>query len=48
MLIGSVKQGKTGEVYLVNRDKIMLTESRFIKNAPFQAACGYGTGSEGY
>lgn len=25
--------GKTGEVYLVNRDKIMLTESRFIDNA---------------
>lgn len=25
--------GKTGEVYLVNRDKVMLTESRFIENA---------------
>lgn len=32
----SFKQGKTGEVYLVNRDKIMLTESRFIKNASFK------------
>lgn len=27
---------KTGEVYLVNRDKVMLTESRFINNARFQ------------
>ena len=25
--------GETGEVYIVNRDKIMLTESRFIENA---------------
>ncbi len=28
-----VGMGKTGEVYLVNRDKIMLTESRFIDDA---------------
>lgn len=28
--------GKTGEVYLVNRDGIMLTESRFIDDAPFK------------
>ncbi len=28
-----VGMGETGEVYLVNRDKIMLTESRFIKGA---------------
>ena len=26
--------GKTDEIYLVNKDKIMLTESRFITNAP--------------
>ncbi|MCF6158071.1 MAG: PAS domain S-box protein [wastewater metagenome] len=25
---------RTGEVYLVNRDKVMLTESRFTENAP--------------
>ncbi|MEO9320105.1 MAG: ATP-binding protein [Nitrososphaera sp.] len=28
--------GQTGEVYLVNNNKIMITESRFIKNAPFR------------
>lgn len=28
-----VGMGKTGEVYLVNKDKIMLSESRFIENA---------------
>lgn len=28
--------GDTGEVYLVNRDKIMITESRFVKDAPLQ------------
>ncbi|GIL19644.1 MAG: PAS domain-containing sensor histidine kinase [Candidatus Jettenia sp.] len=28
--------GKTGEVYLINKDKIMLTESRFIDNAPLK------------
>lgn len=27
--------GKTGEVYLVNEDFLMITESRFIENAPF-------------
>ncbi|OHB36708.1 MAG: hypothetical protein A2099_04940 [Planctomycetes bacterium GWF2_39_10] len=31
-----VGMGETGEVYLVNRDKIMLTESRFIDDAPFK------------
>ena len=31
-----VGMGETGEVYLVNRGKIMLTESRFIDNAPFK------------
>lgn len=31
-----VGMGETGEVYLVNRDKTMLTESRFIDNAPFK------------
>lgn len=28
-----VGMGETGEVYLVNRDKVMLTESRFIEDA---------------
>lgn len=28
--------GDTGEVYLVNKDKVMITESRFIKDAPLQ------------
>ncbi|KKO20114.1 MAG: PAS domain-containing protein [Candidatus Brocadia sp.] len=28
--------GETGEAYLVNRDKVILTESRFIGQAPFQ------------
>lgn len=28
------EMGKTGEIYLVNRDKVMLTKSRFIENAP--------------
>ncbi|MCF6157986.1 MAG: HAMP domain-containing protein [wastewater metagenome] len=32
----STGMGKTGEVYLVNRDKVMLTESRFIENAPLK------------
>jgi class 3 adenylate cyclase len=27
--------GETGEVYLVNQDHLMITESRFIENAPF-------------
>ncbi len=31
-----VGMGATGEVYLVNRDKTMLTESRFIDNAPLK------------
>lgn len=26
--------GKSGEVYLVNRDKVMLTESRFVEGSP--------------
>ena len=28
-----IGMGKTGEVYLVNRDKVMMTESRFIADA---------------
>lgn len=28
--------GDTGEVFLVSRDKVMLTESRFVSNAPFR------------
>lgn len=28
--------GETGEVYLVSKDKIMFTESRFINNAPLE------------
>ena len=28
--------GETGEVYLVNIDKLMLTESRFVDNAPLR------------
>ena len=27
--------GETGEAYLVNQDHLMITESRFIENAPF-------------
>ena len=27
--------GKTGEVYLVNKDRVMITESRFVKDAVF-------------
>jgi len=27
--------GKTGEIYLVNQDRMMITESRFVQNAPF-------------
>lgn len=28
--------GETGEVYLVNQNKVMISESRFIENAPFK------------
>ncbi|MGR3293193.1 MAG: cache domain-containing protein, partial [Candidatus Scalindua sp.] len=28
-----IGMGETGEVYIVNRDKVMLTESRFVKDA---------------
>ena len=28
------KLGNTGEIYLVNKDKTMITESRFLKNTP--------------
>lgn len=31
---GRIGMGETGEVYLVKREKMMLTESRFIDNAP--------------
>lgn len=34
--IGSASRSEAWEVYLVNRDKIMLTESRFIEGAPFK------------
>jgi len=27
--------GKTGEIYVVNQDRMMITESRFVQNAPF-------------
>lgn len=31
-----LKKYRTMEVYIVNRDKLMITESRFIKDAPFR------------
>ncbi|MDN3512192.1 MAG: PAS domain S-box protein [Candidatus Jettenia sp.] len=31
-----VEMEETGEVYLINKDKTLLTESRFIKNAPLR------------
>ncbi|MBI5308738.1 MAG: diguanylate cyclase, partial [Planctomycetes bacterium] len=34
--IDSSSRSKAWEVYLVNRDKIMLTESQFIEGAPFK------------
>ncbi|MEK6738409.1 MAG: diguanylate cyclase, partial [Planctomycetota bacterium] len=30
------KLGETGEIYLVNQDKIMITESRFLEDAPLK------------
>lgn len=30
------KLGKTGEIYLVNKDKTMITESRFLEDAPLK------------
>ncbi|MBI5308304.1 MAG: PAS domain S-box protein [Planctomycetes bacterium] len=30
------KLGKTGEIYLVNKDKLMLTGSRFLEDAPLR------------
>ncbi|MBM2852244.1 MAG: hypothetical protein HW420_791 [Candidatus Nitrosotenuis sp.] len=35
ILLNRFGLGNTGEVYLVNKDKLMITESRFIENAPF-------------
>ncbi|MGR3310052.1 MAG: sensor histidine kinase, partial [Candidatus Brocadiales bacterium] len=34
--ISRAGMGATGEVYLVNKDRLMLTESRFIKGAPLK------------
>ncbi|MGR3310259.1 MAG: sensor histidine kinase [Candidatus Brocadiales bacterium] len=34
--ISRVGMRETGEVYLVNKDRLMLTESRFIKGAPLK------------
>ena len=31
-----VGMGETGEVYLVNRDEILITESRFVEDAPLK------------
>lgn len=33
-----IGMGETGEIYLVNRDKTMITASRFIDNAPLKHA----------
>ncbi len=33
-----VGMGKSGEIYLVNRDKLMLTRSRFLDNEPLKLA----------
>ena len=35
ILLNRFGLGKTGEAYLVNKNKLMITESRFIENAPF-------------
>lgn len=34
------KLGKSGEIYLVNKDKTMLTGSRFLDDAPFKQMVG--------
>ena len=34
LTVNRTGMGETGEVYLVNRNKRMLTESRFVRNAP--------------
>lgn len=36
ILLNRFGLGKTGEAYLVNKNKMMVTESRFIDGAPFQ------------
>ncbi len=36
IMLDRIGMGETGEIYLVNRDKIMLTESRFIGDAPLK------------
>ena len=35
MMTNRAGMGKTGEVYLVNKDKLMITRSRFLNNEPF-------------
>lgn len=35
VLLNRLGLGSTGESYLVNADKVMISESRFIENAPF-------------
>lgn len=35
ILLNRFGLGKTGEAYLVNKNKLMITESRFIESAPF-------------
>ena len=35
ILLNRFGLGNTGEAYIVNKDKLMVTESRFIENAPF-------------
>ncbi len=35
ILLNRFGLGKTGEAYLVNKNKVMITESRFLENAPF-------------
>ncbi len=36
LTVNRTGMGETGEVYLVNRNKRMLTESRFVRSAPVQ------------
>ncbi|MGI0010168.1 MAG: cache domain-containing protein, partial [Nitrosopumilaceae archaeon] len=36
ILLTKTGLGKTGEVYLVNKDRLMITESRFVKDAAFR------------
>ncbi len=36
ILLNRMGLGNTGEAYLVNKNKMMVTESRFIENSPFR------------